>query len=231
MASRDVDLALADIRKAWRASCKDYDGRKLNSERCLQSSFYFHLRKLLDHRDSTHTIFIEATVKLPSVAADEPSGTVEAKSKRIAIDTLICKDREILVAIELKYAPRAIPSVKDMRKDIASLFHIRNHTAKERRVVIELVRHRATAAGDPMSLKISKDAKMLVGVFCSDAFAPFDAGNFWKAHRPSSGPWAKRRELPPRFGLCIAYAPEQTQQGKKRAKATPHFVGAPFGTN
>jgi hypothetical protein len=49
-----------------------------------------------------HAIFIEAAMILPPVAANEATGTVASGFQRIVIDTLVCKNRAILVAIELK---------------------------------------------------------------------------------------------------------------------------------
>ena len=49
-----------------------------------------------------HAIFIEAAMILPPVDANEATGTVASGFQRIVIDTLVCKNRAILVAIELK---------------------------------------------------------------------------------------------------------------------------------
>ena len=227
MQVQDVSKALSAIKTAWEATCIDYGERKLNSERALQSAFYFRLRSLLESISRGHVIFIEASVILPPVEADEASGTVASGSKRIAIDTLVCKDREILVAIELKYTPRFFPNESGLRKDLTSLSEIRNHTAKKRQVRIKLPRHRDTEAGDPLVLTISPDAKMLMGIYCADSEPKMDEKSFWKAYRPATGPWSDRvRDLPPKLGLCFAYALDPSHG--KTANAV--FMGQPFSS-
>src|SRR4051812_31877389 len=105
MQENDLSVALSAIKTAWAETCIDYGYRKLNSERALQSAFYFRLRPLLEIKSPDYVLFIEAAVILPAVEADEASETVASDPKRIVIDTLLCKGREILVAIELKYTP------------------------------------------------------------------------------------------------------------------------------
>jgi hypothetical protein len=225
MQVQDVPRALSAIKTAWEATCHDYGERKLNSERALQSAFYYRLRSLLEGISNDHVIFIEATVILPPVEADEASGTVASESRRVVIDTLVCKGREILVAIELKYTPQFFPDEAGLRKDLTSLSEIRNHTAKKRQVRIELPRHRDTEADDPLTLTISPDAKMLMGIYCADSDLRMDEKSFWKANRPESGPWGDRvRDLPPKLGLCFAYAFDPSH-GKK---AEAVFMGEPF---
>lgn len=227
MQVQDVSKALSAIKTAWKETCIDYGERRLNSERALQSAFYFRLRTLLESISRDHVIFIEAAVILPPVEADEASGTVASGPQRIVIDTLICKDREILVAIELKYTPRFFPDESGLRKDLTSLSEIRNHTAKKRQVRIELPRHRNTEAGDPLMLTISPDAKMLMGIYCADSDSKMDGKSFWKACRPETGPWGDRmRDLPPKLGLCFAYALDPSRG--KTAEAV--FVGQPFSS-
>lgn len=223
----EAENVLVDVEDAWKAACADYDSRILNSERCLQASFYFHLRNNLNRRVG-YVIFVEATVTLPHIAEDEGASLGARAGRRIAIDTLVCKDNRILIAIELKYAPRGFPSRDGIRKDLLSLSRIRNHSAKAKRVEIEIARHHEANTGNRLVLNISPHAKMLLGIFCRAPDVPQQAGEFWDLHRPTEGPWSRRvMGTPPRLGLCFGYAPEPGS-GKS---AIVHFVGQPFGTN
>lgn len=47
-------------------------------------------------------VFIEAAMILPPVEANEATGTAASGFQRIVINMLVCKNRAILVAIELK---------------------------------------------------------------------------------------------------------------------------------
>ncbi|MGF6877406.1 hypothetical protein OKW35_006885 [Paraburkholderia sp. MM5477-R1] len=221
----EVESVLAVVEDAWKATCADYDSRTLNSERCLQAAFYFHLRSNLNQHIG-YVIFVEATVTLPKTAEDENASFSAKGGKRIAIDTLVCKDDRILIAIELKYAPRGFPGGDGIRKDLLSLSRIRNHSAKAKRVEIEIARHHETNSGNRLVLTISPHAKMLLGIFCRAPRQPRQAEEFWNLYRPSEGPWSGRvRGAPPRLGLCFGYAPEP---GTSKP-AMVHFVGQPFG--
>ncbi len=235
----NLHIALTALCKAWTKVCKDYDNRKLNSERSLQASLYFHLRTELGE-ESGHDIYIEAMVVRDVDEMISPDEASKVKKKRIAIDTLVCKDKEILIAMELKYSPRGFPIKKDIQKDLASLSRIHNHREKTKRATIHLVRHHTTKVEGAIRLKIHPDAKLLLGIVCSKnaVRAPARGAEirakekeFWKTHRPDSNDgaeptrWAKnRRELPRRLGLCIGYAPDSNLN----SSATPEFWGQPF---
>jgi len=224
MGNSDVEFAVQAFAEAWKKSCKDYDARRLNSERCLQAALYFHLRKELEANADDFNIFIDATVQLPKVEADDAKEILALPVRRIAIDTVICKGREILVVAELKYTPRSFPLEIDIRKDLTSLSHIRNYTDKDHRVAIKMVRHRDTEAGDSLPLKIHPDARRLLGIFCKSDQSELTEKAFWETYRPDAGPWQKRvREFPPKLGLCLAGAPDPTTDGS--AAAT--FLGKP----
>lgn len=215
----EISTVLLDVKEAWKAACNDYTHRALNSERCLQAALYFHLRKRLEER-SGYVIFIEAKVRLPA-QEDEPES-------EIIIDTLICNDWQILVAIELKYAPRVIPAVPGIRKDLRSLSRIRNHREKIRRVEIEIARHHETAVDNRVMLTIHPRAKMLLGIICRFSETAWTASKFFSTYKPESGPWAHRaRGAPPRLGLCLGYTPETG--GQEPLKVV--FLGQPFEAN
>lgn len=232
----DTQRALAALRGAWTAVCCDYGERKLNSEGCLQAALYFHLRRTLEDHETEEEqgsrgfrVFVEALVTLPSVPADPEADEPAAGPSYIRVDMIVCKGSELVLAIELKYKPRVFPDYEDLRKDLTSLDQMRNRTRRDQRVTIELQRHRDTEAGDPLKLKISPEAKMVLGVFCSDRHR-VDLPSFWKEARPLAGRWAKsfREHLPPKLGLCMAYATDPQNRGDDEPPAIPEFHGRPF---
>lgn len=232
----DTEKALTALRRAWTAVCHDYGERKLNSEGCLQASLYFHLRRMLEEQERPEEhgyrgfrVFVEAFVTLPGVPADPEVDEPAAGASYIRVDMIVCKGSELLVAIELKYKPRVFPDYDDLRKDLTSLDQMRNRARRDQRVTIELQRHRDTEAGDPLKLKISPEAKMVLGVFCSDRHR-VDLQSFWKEARPLAGRWAKsfREHLPPKLGLCMAYATDPKNRGEDEPPAIPAFHGRPF---
>lgn len=210
-----VQRALHGIRQAWTACCEDYSVRKLNSERSLQAAFYYHLRTALGLESHDYRIFVEARVLLRAARGDG-----EAMEKSIFIDTLVCSaDKQVLVAVELKYTPRSKPGTNAARKDLESLSRMRNHLDK--RVMIELVRHGGTAEGDRYPLKVSPDARMVLAMFIAKRKTAFDASEFWRGHVPTAGAWKTRtQKLPPRLGICVALAGSET--------AEPYCLGRPF---
>lgn len=207
-----VQRALHGIRQAWTACCEDYSVRKLNSERSLQAAFYYHLRTALD---KDYRIFVEARVLLKAA-----EGSEEETDKSIFIDTLVCSaDKQVLVAVELKYTPRSRPGTNAARKDLESLSRMRNHLDK--RIMIELVRHGGTAEGDRYPLKVSPDARMVLAMFIAKRKKAFDVNEFWSGHVPTAGAWKTRtQKLPPRLGVCVALAGSET--------AEPYCLGRPF---
>jgi|GEM_PF-4390246 len=104
--SPDVDMALRGARKAWERCCADYNAYAMNSERCLQAAFYFHLRTAL--QKAGYTIYIEAKVIVPPSADGRiVKGASPPKARNIFIDTLVCKDNKIVLAIERKRAVKS----------------------------------------------------------------------------------------------------------------------------
>jgi hypothetical protein len=226
---QDVITVLRLIKKAWAATCADYGCRRLNSERALQASFYHQLRSRLDKARDGYVVFVEAAVKLPSVAADPTTDTAAATARTIVIDTLICKGNVILAAMELKYAPRGFPSKEKIRKDLFSLSHIRNHVSKKRRVSIIMSRQGETLIGDPLELTISRHAKMLLGLLCKERNDEIQVDQFWQELRPTDGPWKNLiKKSPKKLGLCLAYAPRLIGKEDVNKNAMPRFLGLPF---
>ncbi|CAN7384883.1 hypothetical protein [Variovorax sp. LjRoot178] len=233
----DTQKALAALRNAWIEVCRDYGERKLNSEGCLQAALYFHMRRILEEQEAQEEqgsrgwfrVFVEAFVTLPGVPADPEADEPAAGPSCIRVDMIVCKGSELVLAIELKYKPRVFPDQDDLRKDLTSLDQMRNRTRRDQRVTIELQRHRDTEAGDPLRLKISPEAKMVLGVFCSDRYR-VDLRDFWTDARPLTGRWAKsfREHLPPKLGLCMAYATDPKSRAGDEPPAIAEFHGRPF---
>jgi hypothetical protein len=221
------DSGLGVVQKAWRATCIDYGRRRLNSERALQASFYHHLRNGLYPRGDDYVIFIEAKVILPAVAEDLESGIQASPQQRIFVDMLVCVGDTIVAAVELKYAPRNCPDVEGIRKDLESLSHIRNRTARENRVRIHVERHGETSVTGALKLLISPHTKLLLGFYCSEN-TEINAERFWRDHRPFEGRWHKVSSLPKKLGLCVAYAPQLQDEDDAGRKAKANFIGGAF---
>ena len=221
--STDVDMALRGAQQAWKRCCSDYDAYAMNSERCLQAAFYFHLRTAL--QKAGYTIYIEAKVIVPSPAGSKiAKGAPPPKVRNIFIDTLICKNNKIVLAVELKYKPKSKSSAIEIAKDLTSLSHMRNQVLEGKMLSVELARHTASKENGALRLRISPDARMLLGIFARSSYVDqLTEEEFWAAHPlPESARWAthKGKRLPPRLGLCLASA-----QG---SKAIPTWMGRPF---
>jgi hypothetical protein len=220
----DTDVALRAAKKAWTRCCVDYNNYSLNSERCLQAAFYFHLRTGL--QKAGFTIFIEAKVTVPPPLPGKLArGVRPPKNRNIFIDTLVCKGDRIILAIELKYKPKSKASVAGITKDLASLSHIRNQVLDGRMLRVELTRHTASLEENgALRLRVCPDARMLLGIFARTSYVDqLTEQDFWACHPlPESARWAahKGKKLPPRLGLCLASA--------KGKVAIPSWMGRPF---
>ncbi len=219
MTTDSVDMALRAAVAAWAHLCRDYDARLINSERCMQAALYHHIRKLLPRRDG-YRIFIEAVVRVPANSAE-----------RIHVDTLVLQGDEILLILELKFAPRGFPSRAGLTKDLNSLSKVANRRAKKDRVSVEFTRNGAftgeQSKGEP--LKISQGAVRLLAFVCAKGgLEKFDGSSngIWRSHRPEEGRWAGKR-LPPKLGFLIA---EATAAGNgELSTARPYkLLGKPF---
>lgn len=235
MSVEDTRHALKCATEAWTQVCNDYGQLLINTERCLQASFYHHLRGLLKADSSTgYSILIEATVRHPAAGAN---------IKRIAVDTVVLKGDEILIAIELKFTPRGFPTKLDFRKDLISLSRIANRQEKSQQVSIEFLRNGAfkggTGNGRPLS--ISPASVKLIAFFCSaDQLGGYPedkkkrAKKLWEDNRPTSehlkeGDVASRwmdGKLPPKLGFLVASA-DSVSNGLI-STAIPSFLGKPF---
>lgn len=219
----DVKQVLQGVRTAWEACCKDYGELALNSERCLQAAFYHHLRQTFP-KGAGFWICVEARVSVPQVPSDDGQ---PRPSRRVFIDTLVCRDDKVLLAIELKYKPRAAPGRAAVIKDLTSLSHMRNQVIDGKFLTVELARHTSSRAREGIKLRVLPDARMLLGIFASAAYvADLTEETFRAAHPlPDGIRWStdKAKRLPPKLGLCLAAAAGET--------ATAVFLGKSFATS
>lgn len=200
--------ALVAFSTAWNATLSDYVRRRLNGEHTLQSSLYHHLRRILDDQ---FVIYTEAVVQMPD-------SHTEAK-KKVVLDLLICHGTEIVVAVELKYTPRAIPTLESIRKDIKSLSMLRNRRSNADRVRIEMARYRSDDA-EELTLTVSPLRKLVLGVYCQSELAKFDL-DWWLRAKPDDGFWSKDTALPRNLGIAVACT---ASDGPTIAR----YIGGPF---
>ena len=201
---------LQAIKKAWRATIKRYSEHRINSERCLQAYLFLHLIRCLP---TEYKIYVEATIRIPR---DED----KASYKRIAIDTLICKDQTIYAAIEIKFSPKGQSRRIGVRKDLQSLSAIKNRRNSADRVKVEMPRYRNNDE-ELMSLAVHPTNKLVFAAFGKKEGKRLNKTDFWLAHRPISGRWSTQETLPRQ--LCIVLAHTDQTGG-----AAPIFFGPPF---
>ena len=201
---------LQAIKKAWRATIKRYSEHRINSERCLQAYLFLHLIRCLP---TEYKIYVEATIRIPR---DED----KASYKRIAIDTLICKDQTIYAAIEIKFSPNGQSRRIGVRKDLQSLSAIKNRRNSADRVKVEMPRYR-NSDDELLSLAVHPSNKLVFAAFGKKEGKRLNESAFWLSHRPISGRWATQKTLPRQF--CVALALTDETGG-----AEPIFFGQPF---
>jgi hypothetical protein len=103
------------IFNAWKDCIeKDYCSQRINSERSLQASLWFHLYQKMP---LNRRLFIEPPIKI-----HKSDGR-----NNVYPDIVICNTREVISVIELKYIPRGKPRYK---KDIETLSFISRHRNK-----------------------------------------------------------------------------------------------------
>jgi hypothetical protein len=200
--------ALVAFKAAWQAALVDYAQRRLNGEHTLQSSLYYHLRRTLA---DDFVVFTEAVVRMPDSSTDG--------KRKILLDLLICHGTEIIVAIELKYTPRGIPSPDSMRKDVKSLSFLRNRRSNADRVKIAMPRYRSDSS-DEITFTVSPVRKLILGVYCQSKLAVFDS-KWWLKTRPADGFWSENPILPRNLGIA-------TSRTTPDGFATASYIGGPF---
>ncbi len=103
---RHRNVIKSQIIQAWHQSIEeDYCDQRINSEQCLQASFWSHLNYAISR---SRRIFIKPTISMRT----------KGGIRKIIPDIVVCNTREVISVIELKYCPRANPRHK---KDIGIL--------------------------------------------------------------------------------------------------------------
>ncbi|HET6424144.1 MAG TPA: hypothetical protein VFG20_10700 [Planctomycetaceae bacterium] len=105
--------------KAWLKCKKDYDARRINSERTLQAALWAHLTAILrkDPIRKHQRLFLEPIFRVEA-------GTVYP-------DLVICNCRTIIGVVEIKYLPRARPKFSKDLKTLAALASQRKNLKME----------------------------------------------------------------------------------------------------
>ena len=211
--TEETTRALRAFQFAWLASIEDYQNRKVNSEHTLQSALYHHLRSSLP---DNYNVYTEAVIRLSERTADESA------RRKVVVDLLVCKEKEIIVAVELKYTPRGLPTLASLRKDVQSLSCISNRRESVDRVSIEMPRFRE-ADSDSYPISISTHRKLIVAAFFDGREdCALSDDKFWPAVRPEGGEyWSDFGQRPKNLGVALA-------QTDDNGKATAHYFGGPF---
>lgn len=141
---------------AWEQCKKDYDARRINSERTLQASLWAHLNQLI-RRD---------TIRKHQRLFLEPIFRVETGI--VYPDLVICNSRTIIGVVEIKYLPRTHPKFSKDLKTLAAL-------ANERKdLKMENVRFRGVEA-EQVKFKFSEHVLFVWAGIHRSEFAALDA--------------------------------------------------------
>ncbi len=197
--------ALKAFQSAWLECMTDYEQQRINSEGCLQAALYHHLICQLrnpteseDHHE--FNVYSEVRVKLSETAL------TESEKKKVIIDLVICKGLDIVVAIEVKYAPRKSPKADSVRKDLTSLSHITNRRNKTHRCSIVFERHQRKI-NENGEVGINSERKLIFAAFCAADAKELLEDSFWsEKHRPTSGYWKDRTAKPVNLGIALGLA-------------------------
>lgn len=221
----DVEAALRCVSEAWEACCADFNDQRLNSEACLQAAFYAHFREACFDR---YVVYVGVKVALPP--SKSAGSKADSKKRHVFVDTVICSPedprgngkskQEVLVSVELKYKPQVRPGAAGLKKDLKTLSQVRNQMVAGERFHIPIERHTANTK----RIIVSPHAKMVLGIFLSEDSRDDMKQNFWQDHKPTveGERWAKRmRRLPPKLGVCFAFAGDG-------CVAESCYLGAPF---
>lgn len=208
--SEETDQILHALKTAWKATTKQYANRRINSERCLQAYLFLYLNRCLPE---DYKVYVEATIRIPT-------GDAESAYKRIAVDTLICRQDTIYAAIEIKFSPKAQSKLAGIRKDLQSLSAIKNWRDRGKRVKIEMPRYRSDS-DELMTLAIHPSNKLVFAAFGKREGKRLNEAAFWQNHKPEDGRWAKRKDLPAQFCVVLAHTDNS-------GRAEPGFFGPPF---
>lgn len=202
-----ANLALDCFKKAWLESIKDYGRKRINSEPCLQSAQYFHLRNQLTKKDADFKIFVECSVKL--------QGTELAY-----FDTLVAHKNKVVLAIELKYKPKSKPKDDDVVSDLNKLSSFKKWTSEEEKLEVNIRRYLGSERSDAVNMTVAPSRKIIFASFVKSDVFPSDEKTFWGKYgvRCADADWIKKRIIP--YNLCICLA-----EASKDGTATPNIYG------
>lgn len=104
------------IDTAWNKTVSQhYAKQRINSEACLQASFWSHLNEILSAENpNDRRLFVEPSVRIQIQDSDG-----KMVHERRYSDLVVCSKTQIIAFIELKYIPRGQPSlIRDLEKFI-----------------------------------------------------------------------------------------------------------------
>ena len=135
------------LKQAWSATVQGpYRHQEINSERGLQVHFCATLLPLLSKRP--RRLFIE------------PRVVVSSRDTSVFPDILICSERAVIAVVELKYTPRAKPSID------GDLSKLRAFGASEEIIKVANERFRGKR-GAPVKYTLAKSAFLCwAGIYC-----------------------------------------------------------------
>ena len=182
--------------KAWFETLAHYRLRRINSEACLQAALY---AGLLTNLSEDFRIFVNASILLPD-------------GKRNYIDLLICHDRQVVAAIELKYKPKAEISKIKMYPDIDKLLNLRNYRSKDSRIQVHIQRYLGSSRTDKEEFAFASDRRLIFAGYCRAEAKPLNTSEFWQVHKlPLLAHARSRRTIPPKLMVCLARTSKDLQ--------------------
>lgn len=209
--TESTTLFLRTFTAAWQKCIDDYESRRINSEHCLQASLYRHLANALPEK---FIVYAEVPVKM---SESSQTATTKETSK---IDLLICEERAIIAAIELKFTPRGAPIEPKIKKDLTSLAYISNRRDLKERCEIEIPRFHSKE-DETLKLEILSQRKLIFAAFCTKESQSMKQNTFWQHHKPENGYWGQHDSYP--TNICVAMAYTQNN-----GTATADFFGPGF---
>lgn len=160
-------IALEALQKAWTATAKDYDLRRLNSERCVQASIYHHLRRKLKRPE--FTIYIEPYLSI-------------GDAKPCYLDMLVAHGGNVVLALELKYKPNSKPSRRSVAADLSKLVQLKNRRASADQTGIHIGRFLSEKT-EKLTLGVAPRSIAVFAAYVKEGAFPTTRKSFWAEHR------------------------------------------------
>ena len=183
-------VALQALQKAWAATARDYDLRRLNSERCVQASIYHHLRKEL--KAPGFTVYVEPYLSIGG-------------AKPCYVDLLIVHSGRVVLALELKYKPSSKPSRRSVAADLSKLIQLKHRRASVDRTGI-VIRRFLAEKQEKLHLEVAPRSFAVFAAFVKESAFSTTRKAFWDEHRndtvaPNGAP---AKSMPNRLVTLIA---------------------------